>query len=50
MGILRSRKLWTGLVILLVVFELIWVVGANWALGSDWVSAKINNKPEKLEV
>ena len=50
MGILRSRKFWIGLVVVLIGFELIWVIGANWALGSEWVTAKINKKPEKLEV
>ena len=50
MSILRSRKFWIILVVVLVAFELIWVVGANWALGSEWVAGKINKKPEKLEV
>ena len=50
MGILRSRKFWIGLVILVVGVELIWVIGANWALSSPWVTGKINNKPEKLQV
>ncbi|NHZ73772.1 MAG: hypothetical protein GWP16_04815, partial [Nitrospirae bacterium] len=50
MGILRSRKLWIGLVVLVVGIELVWVIGANWALSSEWVTAKINNKPEKMQV
>ena len=50
MGILKSRRVWISLIAVLIAFELIWVIGANWALGSEWVSAKINKKPEKLEV
>jgi hypothetical protein len=50
MAILRSRRFWISLIAVLIAFELIWVIGANWALGSEWVSGQINNKPEKLEV
>lgn len=41
MGILRSRKFWIGLVVVLIGFELIWVIGANWALGSEWVTSTL---------
>ncbi len=44
----RSFLLWV--VGGLVVLELIWFLGANWALGSDLVIGAINKKPEKLEV
>lgn len=50
MGISRSRKFWIGLVLVIGTIELVWVIGANWALSSEWVTAKINNKPEKLQV
>jgi len=50
MGILKSRKLWIGLILLMVGIELVWVIGANWALSSEWVIGKINNKPEKMQV
>jgi len=50
MGILRSRKFWISVIVVVVGIELIWFFGANWALGSEWVTAKINNKPEKMQV
>ena len=50
MAILRSRKFWIFVIVAVVGFELIWFFGANWALGSEWVNAKINNKPEKMQV
>ena len=50
MGMLRSRKLWILVIVVVVGLELIWFFGANWALGSEWVTGKINNKPEKMQV
>ena len=50
MGLLKSRKLRIGLILLVVGIELVWLIGANWALSSEWVTAKINHKPEKLQV
>jgi len=50
MGMLRSRKLWILVIVVVVGLELIWFFGANWALGSEWVAGKINNKPEKMQV
>lgn len=34
----------------LLVLEMIWLVGANWALSSDLVIGAINKRPEKLQV
>lgn len=45
-----SRKLVLWGAIALVAVEVIWVLGANWALGSDLVIGAINKKPYKLEV
>jgi hypothetical protein len=50
MGILRSRKFWIFVIVTVVGIELVWFFGANWALGSEWVAAKINSKPEKMQV
>ena len=50
MGFLRSRKFWILVIVVVVGLELIWFFGANWALGSEWVTGKINNKPEKMQV
>ena len=50
MGILRSRRFWISVIVAVVGIELVWFLGANWALGSEWVTAKINNKPEKIQV
>lgn len=50
MGLLKSRKLWIGLILLVVGIELLWLIGANWALSSEWVTARINSKPEKMQV
>lgn len=49
-----ARPLWVRLlivvVVVLVAFELIWLVGANWALSSGFVADKINKRPTKLLV
>jgi len=49
-----TRPVWLrlliGLVVALVAIELIWVVGANWALSSGFVADKINKRPAKLRV
>ena len=50
MGMLRSRKFWILVIVVVVGIELVWFFGANWALGSEWVTGKINNKPEKMQV
>lgn len=50
MGAPRGRKLWIGLIVLVIFVELVWVIGANWALSSAWVTGKINRHPEKLQV
>ena len=50
MGMLRSRRFWVVVILVVIGLELVWVIGANWALSSPWVTGKINAKPEKLEV
>ena len=44
------RRLLKIVIILLIAIELIWVIGANWALRSDMISGLINKKPHKLLV
>ncbi len=50
MGILRSRRFWIVVIVVVIAIELVWVIGANWALSSELVTAKINKRPEKLQV
>ena len=44
------RRLLKIVIVLLIVIELIWVIGANWALSSDFIAGLINKKPHKLLV
>ena len=46
----RLRALLVGGLAVLVGVELIWLVGANWALSSGFVEARVNRRPEKLKV
>jgi len=50
MGALRSRRFWIVVIVVVIAIELVWVIGANWALSSELVTAKINKRPEKLQV
>jgi hypothetical protein len=46
----KLRALLVGCLVILVGVELIWVVGANWALSSGFLEERLNRRPGKLTV
>ena len=49
MGLRKRWWLWL-LILLPILVVATWIVGANWALRSGYVEAKINRRPERLQI